>query len=429
MSAHNTPVIPMGSYTPAAAMPSGLSADYIGYPQLGPTPFAMSTPLPPPSGPPPGTPWHQPASAPVHPSGAWGPPPTTTPYQAFQQPLSAAFPGMHGGPPPVHPAMPPPMARPQAAANWGMPPPMAPPMHGGMPGGFGPHTPGMGMAPDPWGAPPAWAQPAMAAAPQGPLRRAAAEHEGDRVNPFTVGDHYGPVLEPFLIKVVNAQIIINPLLAPPPDDSDRPYLKWNMLYPSAYTLRSTDPSTVSWITGRDEPATFPRVTYIRLISKSFPWMITVRAMKRTVGVTCGEVIDAIAENMYRLASGTDYQALSKAKQKAVSENYRRNRSRAHGVPGGRLGEGIKRLDWLGTDSMYGGIERNDRLVKEICGDLLPCTVALTCIRRYPMSEQEIKDHEARERSMREHARSLNPSSVGTPSIRSATVADDSSDED
>ncbi|KAF7441239.1 hypothetical protein PC9H_001588 [Pleurotus ostreatus] len=430
MSAHGTPVIPMGSYTPAAPpsaaippMQPGLSADYIGYPSMGPTP-AWGPPAPLPGGPPPGTPWSAPATAFQQPPGTpWG---GMAPqgYQPFhqQQPqhqsMAAAFPGMMSGPPPPQMQQPP-MARPQAAATWGMPPQ-------GMPGGYA-HTPAMGMGMlDPWGAPPppapAWAQPP----PPGPLRR-ATDHDGDHVNPFTVGDHYGPVLEPFLIQVVKASVKLNPLIEPAPDNSDRPYLKWNMLFPSAYTQRSTDPSTMSWINGREEPATFPRITFLRLISKSFPWMITVRATKRTVGVTCGEVIDAIAENMSRLASQTDYHSLPKSKQKTISENYRRNRSRAHGVPGGRLGEGIKRLDWLGTDSMFGGIERNERLVKEICGDVLPCTFSVSCIRRYPMSEQEIKDHEARERTMREHNRSLQPSAA-TPSIRTSVHSGGSSDD-
>ena len=50
------------------------------------------------------------------------------------------------------------------------------------------------------------------------------------------------MLEPFLVKVVNARLELNPLLAPPPDDDrSRPYLKWNMLFPTAQCRKSTDP--------------------------------------------------------------------------------------------------------------------------------------------------------------------------------------------
>ncbi|KAL0947673.1 hypothetical protein HGRIS_013761 [Hohenbuehelia grisea] len=441
LSAHNTPVIPTGSYTPAGGplnvppvLPNGLSADYVGYPQMAPTPasaWAGGMNLPP-GGPPVG--WPGPASAPVQapPGTPWHGGGGGGGYPAFQQPMSAAFPGMAGGPPgmmgggpppmmaggmpPMGGMAPPPLGRPQ---GWGAPPVIPP-----MPGGY-PHTPGMGggypMPMDPYGPPPAWAHAAAPAA--APLSRAAGQ-VGDRMDRFATGEHYGPVLEPFLVKVVKADVQVNALLGPQPDDDKAAYLKWNMLFPSQYCQRSTDPVTVSWMQDRGAPATFPRVTSMRILSKSIPWMITVRARNRVIGVTCGEVIDAIAENMGRHTSEVDYKALSKPMQRQVAENYRRHRSRAHGVPGGALGEGMKRLDWLGQDSMFGGVERNDRYVKEVCGDVLPCTFVLSCIKRYQMTEQEIREHEARARSLQSHARS-----VGSPSSRSTTTMTDESDED
>ena len=198
---------------------------------------------------------------------------------------------------------------------------------------------------------------------------------------------------------------INPLLLPAPDDSDRDHLKWNMLFSSSHCLRSSDPPHKSWSSGRGEPATFPRVTQLRIISKAFPWMIGISARDKSIGVTCAEVVDGIADYLHKLSSGSEYNALSRARQKAIKEAYNHNRAPAHGVPGGALGEGLRRLDWLCQETVYGGIERNDSFVRMQCGDILPCTFVLNCIHRYPLTEREIQEQAQREQSQRERATS------------------------
>jgi hypothetical protein len=178
-----------------------------------------------------------------------------------------------------------------------------------------------------------------------------------------------------------------------------------MLFSSSHCLRSTDPPHKSWTNGRGEPATFPRVTHIRIISKAFPWMINIHARDKSIGATCAEVIDGIADYLQKLSSGSEYNALPRSRQKAIKDAYNHNRAPAHGVPGGVLGEGLRRLDWLCQDTVYGGIERDDNFVRAQCGDVLSCTFVLKCIHRYPLTEREIQEQAQREQSQRSRASS------------------------
>lgn len=229
----------------------------------------------------------------------------------------------------------------------------------------------------------------------------------------------GPVLEPFLVRIVGAQLKVNPLLQPVPDDADRPHLKWNMLFPSSNCQRSTDPSHISWVDGRHEPATFPRVSSLQIVSEHVPWMIKIDARRPDTGVTCGDVIDRLSSSMNMLCSGADYEALTPAKKRLVGEAYQHNRSRAHGVPGGMLETGMKRLDFLGKDTLFGGIVNDDEQLRRITGVVLPCTFVLKCLRRFAMTAEEIRDQEARQRAAAaEDARRA-----------AASVTTDSDDED
>jgi hypothetical protein len=153
-------------------------------------------------------------------------------------------------------------------------------------------------------------------------------------------------------------------------------------------------------------------------------MIGLEARNKNIGVTCGEVIDGIDEYLHKLVKGEEFNGLPRPQKKKITEAYRHNRAPAHGVPGGALGEGVRRLDWLCQDSMFGGLQKNDTLVTSICGDVLPCTFELKCIHRYPLNDREIQEQEERDRLVaREHQRSRS-----RQQSRAATVeTDDSSD--
>jgi hypothetical protein len=220
----------------------------------------------------------------------------------------------------------------------------------------------------------------------------------------------GPVLEPMLAGAVGAKLQMNPLLLPVGDEEERPHLQWNMLFSTAHCHRSTDPSHRSWSNGRQEPATFPRVTQLRLISHVVPWILTIRATNPAVGITCGDVIEQLSEHLQRRLRKEDYDSATGMKRRAIRDAYHHNRSRSAGVPGGQLGDGLKALDWLGMQTMYGGIQSNDPYVLERFNVVLPCTLELLCVERPLVGDDEAEDS----RRSRRHSRNM---STSRPSSR------------
>lgn len=215
-----------------------------------------------------------------------------------------------------------------------------------------------------------------------------------------------------LVKIARVELAINPLIQPLPlDDSESPRLIWNMLFSTASCRRTNEPNDRSWTAGRQEPATFPRVSTLRLLSRTIPWLIDIHASNPTIGVTCGDVIEYLSEYLHGRISKNDYNKASRETQEALKTAYHHNRSRDEGVPGGRLGEGLKRLDWLGSNTMWGGLEKNDGLAKEVCGEVLPCILELKCDPRPLISEDDVRiQRESRRRSR--SARSSRRSSPG-----------------
>ncbi|KAG6909594.1 hypothetical protein DXG01_016633 [Tephrocybe rancida] len=375
-------------------------AEYSGYPGMQAPPPHMQGP------------W----SAPVQPTPGWGPmrppqgyyqQPPHNPYQSFatpypQQPQSAwpgAPPHGYGG---------------GAPAGWGNPVNPGPPpqMHYTPAPQPTPGFPGPFLNFDAWnmpqgGPPPQWPN----QQPAGPAGRGelpeylhvgrSNARVGDRVDKFMAGSSYGIVLDAFETVLLGATTEVNPLLEPLPEEGDRPHLRWNMLFRSNDCTRSTDESHISWSKGRDEPATFPRILTMNIISESFPWSIEVKAGNAAVGVTCGEVIEALATNFYHLAKGADYESLDSRKKAEVAAVYRQNRSREPGVPGGILKDGMRRLDFLGKDIIYGGIFRDDQKVFKLLGTVPPCTFILKCLKQYALLPQEAHEYEEKKKAMEE----------------------------
>ncbi|KAI0373164.1 hypothetical protein BV20DRAFT_989679 [Pilatotrama ljubarskyi] len=407
-------VTPGSYFIPPVSLPNaqtplvgqGLSADFTGFPPPGLGGGPAATPYTRPGMPPPGTPYM--------PAGS------QTGYSAFQQPLPGYGYAM---------APPMPMSTPYIPAMMpngigGMPPHMMHPAMAGPPGAIPmgyPYTPG----PMPGGAP-------MPAAP--PMQQSHSSGGGrfgfpvkekgpwDQLDKFLEGDDYGPVLTPLLVQRMKAKVELNPLIQPPSESDDHHFLKWNMLFPTGNCQRSNDRPGRSWHNGRHAPATWPRVTSIRLVSRSFPWTIDVPATQDDMGVTCGDVIEAIHTAMYTRLSQTQYDNASRQQKRLLSESFYHNRSTAHGVPGGRLQQTLLRCDWLGQDTMFGGIIEDEALVREICRGGLPCTFALLCVKRYPMTEAEVREQEEREREEEERhrRRSRSRATSRTASTRAPT---------
>lgn len=236
----------------------------------------------------------------------------------------------------------------------------------------------------------------------------------------------GPVLEPFLVRVVRANLKINPLIQVYDENTgdDSAHLLWNMLYPTSTVQRSTDPTHVSWFKGRDEPATFPRVSWLRIVSEITPWVIEVHARDKERGVTCGDVIDAIGYDFNKRTQKEDFQIYTALEQRELTNAYHWNRSRNPGAPGGQLGSGMKRLDFLRSRTMFGGLELNERTVKRVCGEVLPCTFVLKCA---PAMEPSKREQQERELRMKASGRSRANSTNTRITVEGPSSIDDDSE--
>lgn len=204
-----------------------------------------------------------------------------------------------------------------------------------------------------------------------------------------------------------------------------------MLFPTAQCQRSSDPGHRSWSTGRYSPATWPRIGSLRLISRHFPWEIQIKAQDPLIGVTCEDVVEAVHEFMYGRVSSQQLESATPHHKRIVGQSYWHNRSTARDVPGGKLYKTLLRCDWLGLNTMFGGITPvEERLIKDVfCGADLPCTFELKCVQRYPLTEEEMTEHEAREaeayaaegRHSRRNSRATSRAPSRTGSSRQASV--------
>jgi len=149
------------------------------------------------------------------------------------------------------------------------------------------------------------------------------------------------------------------------------------------------------------------VTELRLVSRAFPSTIDVRATNRAVGITCGDLIEQLSDHLQRRLRKEDYEGAPALRRRAIRDAYHHNRSRSTGVPGGQLGDGLKSLDWLGTQTMFGGIQQNEQLLLERFNVVMPCVLELICVER-PLVEDEEDRYQGRRRSR--HMSTSRPSS-------------------
>ncbi|KAG6847428.1 hypothetical protein H0H93_008181 [Arthromyces matolae] len=188
--------------------------------------------------------------------------------------------------------------------------------------------------------------------------RGSEDHPTTFVDPFIAGRGYGPVLKPFEIQLLHIETRINPLLSPRPQQPEnRAYLKWNMVFPSRDSLVAINGSSTLWYKGRDQPATFPRISDMSIIiAQIFPCLVKIRAKDPAIGITCGEVVDALAYEFQLGVSVHDYHDRRWYSRPAVLAPFR---------------HAMRRLDLLGKYSMYGGIYVDNRLEVRLLGAVTP----------------------------------------------------------
>jgi len=273
--------------------------------------------VPLPGGPPPGSPRGQPGYVPAYPpmGSPYVQPGMLSPYQGHQQP----------------------------------PPPM--PGMGGIPG----------MGQQGWGGALVPAGALVQYQPQQAKLARPKEEEIVAIDRWEPGKDYGVILDSIKFNVLRPPVVVHALLGPTPPSASHPSLVFNMLFPPNMIHLSNEHPSRSWMNGRSDPATFPRLSHISLISPHFPWIIEVR---NDQGVTCGDVAQKLFNFMQARIDKSEWEPLPEEDRLAIGASYKWNRSTEPGAPGGMMQPGLSRVDFLGKRTMFDGMVRDDKFVRE-----------------------------------------------------------------
>jgi hypothetical protein len=107
-------------------------------------------------------------------------------------------------------------------------------------------------------------------------------------------------------------------------------------------------------------------------------VVKVCASDPDLGVTCGEVIRGLSDGLHELRSSKDFDALPKSRKREVTEAYALNRSDPKSPLSRQIGDGLRRLDFLGRETAFAGIVADSKLVKKVVGEALAATFVVKC---------------------------------------------------
>jgi hypothetical protein len=93
----------------------------------------------------------------------------------------------------------------------------------------------------------------------------------------------------------------------------------------------------------------------------------IEAKNLGTGVTCGDIVEKIHQSFARDIHKSEWAALPPTAKAEVTRTWKHNRSTAPGAPGGVMGQPVKRADFLGDRTMFAGLIRDDKYVKDRLG--------------------------------------------------------------
>lgn len=137
-----------------------------------------------------------------------------------------------------------------------------------------------------------------------------------------------------------------------------------------------------WKQRAHELATFPHISQINIISKSFPWIIEIHSRHPSKGVRCSDIVEGLHAHflVHLICTDTDHLQPEEFEQmsRAFKESRRNEQSvMTHTLTAGKH-PGLLRVDWLGQNTMFGGLERDEEYVKERLGVYDPSYFVLRC---------------------------------------------------
>lgn len=172
----------------------------------------------------------------------------------------------------------------------------------------------------------------------------------DAMPDWTAGVDHGPILDSESVAKLGLHPTLHPILRSTSSDDD--YIVWNMIYPEETAIRARKDVQEPYDAFCSEPATFPRVSLLNIVSRSHPWEFIVRAYDDSVGVTIGDVLRTLFMYLSVSLKEVDLKTISSEHRQAITAAYDA-RTRAL-PPDKELKRKTTILDWIGQETHFAG---------------------------------------------------------------------------
>jgi len=186
----------------------------------------------------------------------------------------------------------------------------------------------------------------------------------DRIgSKWAAGPHYGPVLTPTDLYLLDMGLEIHPVLARACDDFE---MLFNIM--SGQTGGTSGGSREDLpFTMKDEPAVLPRITEIILLTKASPWVTIVRNQEK--GVTLADVCTVLwKEYTENAVTEAEFTSLPGRYQDLVRRQAGINQHTLAGMPSPRGGQrSLMRCDWLREKQWFERLLFDERYIRDRLG--------------------------------------------------------------
>ncbi len=161
----------------------------------------------------------------------------------------------------------------------------------------------------------------------------------------------GPILDVESVAKLRLHPMLHPILRSTSSDDD--HIVWNMIYPPETAIRARKDVQEPYDAFRFEPATFPRVARLNIVSRCHPWEFIVRSYDDSAGVTVGDVLRILFMYLSVGLKEIDLQATSAEHRQAITAAHD---ARTRVLPPDKeLNRNITILDWIGQTHFTGFI--------------------------------------------------------------------------
>jgi len=187
----------------------------------------------------------------------------------------------------------------------------------------------------------------------------------DRLNNrWAPGPHYGPVLTPTELLLLDINLEIHPILQRAAEDFE---MLFNIM--SGQTGGTNSNRDDLQFFAKDEPAVLPRMTEIILMTKATPWVTTIQNEKGvTLADLCSQLWKDYTENA---VSDLEFGTLPPRLQDLVRRQAGMNAHALASVMSSARARTVLRCDWFRERQWFESLHHDERYVRDRIGYAAP----------------------------------------------------------